>query len=469
MTVENILYELHNAGTTDLLHLSDVKTTEDKEKYNERGYPVSYTYEEWEKAHPDISPDNIVFMNGVNYSAAYYDKENLTYLHLTPLILSGLEENDSFFESFKKAIEYSKKLLSQKQYYQLLFSYPDGLRIEGLQRLLEIEGETDVFYKTFISVYTTSDFTVEKVPNHIIEAFIKAKSHDQELETEKRIQKHFGNKKDLLVYRGMSKRSSSVSSALSWTPNINLAYKFASSFGDDPVVVTGVVKREDVIEYISPDTTIGNEEEFLVKRGTVHVVNTEQLLTPDSTEIHVCVNAVLPVYQTYRQKLKKLYRKYHKHLLAHDGLHSLRVLLLALIIASHEGLGKTAYKQIAEAAIYHDIGRINEMTDISHGEHSKDIYQKDGGTDQAVMFMIQYHCIDDSVAITALNDMFSIKTIKKVKKMFDILKDADALDRVRFGIAVDPKSDGLDVRYLRNEFAKKLVFFAVKAKQEIEL
>ena len=97
MTVENILYELHNAGTTDLLHLSDVKTTEDKEKYNERGYPVSYTYEEWEKAHPDISPDNIVFMNGVNFSAAYYDKENMTYLHLTPLILSGLEGNDSFF------------------------------------------------------------------------------------------------------------------------------------------------------------------------------------------------------------------------------------------------------------------------------------------------------------------------------------------------------------------------------------
>lgn len=42
----------------------------------------------------------------------------------------------------------------------------------------------------------------------------------------------------------------------------------------------------------------------------------------------------------------------------------------------------------------------------------------------------------------------------KIQIMYQILKDADALDRVRFGIRA------LDTRYLRLEISKSLVFFA---------
>lgn len=46
--------------------------------------------------------------------------------------------------------------------------------------------------------------------------------------------------------------------------------------------------------------------------------------------------------------------------------------------------------------------------------------------------------------------------------MYSILKDADALDRVRFGFVTENNTDGLDVRYLHRTRPETMVFFAVK-------
>ena len=223
------------------------------------------------------------------------------------------------------------------------------------------------------------------------------------------------------------------------------------------------------MEYISPDTTMGNEEEIIVEPGKVNIQERNLLLTPDSDEMCVLTDDVLPVYQTYRQKLKKLYQKHANGLSGHDAEHSLRVLLLALLLAAKCNVSKAEMKQIAEAAIYHDIGRVDESANASHGKLSEIIYEKDGGKDKAVAFLIRNHCVDDETAHNELIGLFSFKTQKRVEVLYGILKDADALDRVRFGFAINPMSDGLDVRYLRNAFAKKLVFFAAKAKGALKL
>ncbi len=52
----------------------------------------------------------------------------------------------------------------------------------------------------------------------------------------------------------------------------------------------------------------------------------------------------------------------------------------------------------------------------------------------------------------------------RVWQLYCIVKDADALDRVRFGMG----GDGLDVKYLREELSKRLIPMACKL-QEYEL
>ena len=100
---------------------------------------------------------------------------------------------------------------------------------------------------------------------------------------------------------------------------------------------------------------------------------------------------------------------------------------------------------------------------------SEYIYKKYGGSDNVIAFMIRNHCIDDETAKKELDGEFSSTRRDKAWLLYSILKDADALDRIRFGFAIVEGSDGLDVRYLRNDFAKKLVCFAYKAKGAIQL
>ena len=470
MTIEDILYGIRTVKESDMLPLSKVKTAEDKKKYEQEGYIVPYTYGEWKERFPGIDADYIFMFNGINFSVVYHDKENLTYLHLLPLVMArGEKEISAMAEKVKMLIKHCKEHLQGKTYFQLLFSYPDALRVEGLEQLLQIEGPTEAFYKVFVEIYTASDFFTRNLSPKIVDALRKAKSEVQQKETERRLQKYFGDTKDIIVYRGMSEHSTPAEKALSWTPNINVAYRFAVAYSQEPQVIQGIIKREDILEYISPDTTMGNEEEIIVEPGKVNIQERNLLLPPDSDEMCVLTDEVLPVYQTYRQKLKKLYQKHANGLSGHDAEHSLRVLLLALLLAAKYNVSKAEMKQIAEAAIYHDIGRVDEAANTSHGKLSEIIYEKDGGKDKAVAFLIRNHCVDDETAHNELIGLFSFKTQKRIEVLYGILKDADALDRVRFGFAINPMSDGLDVRYLRNAFAKKLVFFAAKAKGALKL
>lgn len=107
--------------------------------------------------------------------------------------------------------------------------------------------------------------------------------------------------------------------------------------------------------------------------------------------------------------------------------------------------------QLCDAILYHDIGRTNDDVDDSHGAKSRDIYY-DAASDRnpATAFLIEYHCLDDRKALADLKAS-NIRDKERVWLLYTILKDADALDRVRFGMrAVGPK-------YFRNEITHKLL------------
>lgn len=97
------------------------------------------------------------------------------------------------------------------------------------------------------------------------------------------------------------------------------------------------------------------------------------------------------------------------------------------------------------------IGRTNDDTDESHGKASRDIYAAGHESENpGTGFLIEYHCIDDTVARRDL-EALSLPDADRIWLLYTILKDADALDRVRFGLRY------LDPKYLRNHIAHKLL------------
>lgn len=143
-------------------------------------------------------------------------------------------------------------------------------------------------------------------------------------------------------------------------------------------------------------------------------------------------------------------------------MHTLRVVLLSCIIGVHEGLSNAKLFTLCEAAMYHDAGRRGDGIESKHGEAGAKVYKDEGGQDQYVEFAVRMHCVDDKVCEERVRNVFPEEKQADAMQILNILKDADALDRVRFGMALDPGSDGLNVNYLRYDFSKRLTPFAMQ-------
>ena len=154
----------------------------------------------------------------------------------------------------------------------------------------------------------------------------------------------------------------------------------------------------------------------------------------------------------------------------HDEAHSVRVALLSCFLfrvgvipridskdADKKKEACKVYKQLLRAAAWHDMGRDDDLSrDGEHGAASYELWRKDSGKDDKVMeFLMTYHCRSDEEAQAYFRKKLSSrKGSDLIWKAYTILKDADALERCRFGSMSD---DFVDVKYLRNDEAKLLL------------
>lgn len=141
--------------------------------------------------------------------------------------------------------------------------------------------------------------------------------------------------------------------------------------------------------------------------------------------------------------------------------HSEKVLLFATLIALREKLNDDDMQIITDAAKYHDIGRTTDFDEKGHGLASAnkvetiingDIY-KDITNLNMLKAIIEIHSIDDEHESYIFNK-YKLGDLKHFKKMYSILKDADALDRKRF-CKVHPAD--LNPKYLRLDISKGLL------------
>ena len=141
----------------------------------------------------------------------------------------------------------------------------------------------------------------------------------------------------------------------------------------------------------------------------------------------------------------------------HAAPHCERVLYHALNIGhAIFGDNQRILTALAHAAVFHDTRRLDDYLDTGHGARAA-IYYRDfctGNGDleyiQEAALMMKYHDISDKRGKDGIEKEYR-GTLPTMFELYDIFKDADALDRWRLGIY------GLDTRFLRTSPAKEMV------------
>lgn len=162
----------------------------------------------------------------------------------------------------------------------------------------------------------------------------------------------------------------------------------------------------------------------------------------------------LAYFKQYRDRLTEIDNFERGH-----GIdHTMRVLMLISFISDEMPLRDEELGILYKAAAFHDAGRINGLADPMHGELGAKWYCKHYGREEKVEFLIKYHSLDDEVAKNDLKDL-EFEHKERLWLLYEILKDADALDRVRFKYY---GNGALDEKFLRLDYSKKLVSVAYK-------
>ena len=125
----------------------------------------------------------------------------------------------------------------------------------------------------------------------------------------------------------------------------------------------------------------------------------------------------------------------------HGIAHTMRVMLNAFLIANiDDSVNEAMIPYILYAALIHDLGKQSDTEGEIHGENSAKLYQKkicqllDNQNASNVLEAVKFHSIDDSKCSTHVHS----------NKIWEVLKDADALDRSRL------PGKGCNPSFLRN-------------------
>lgn len=463
MRIDEVLSQIYSFNSHQLIPITSILTEKDKQR---EGYSIGYTLNEWQAEFSEIPTKNIFYGPWLSTTGMiYFDREKYIWFNI-PIIDTKvvIGTKNELAQNLKTNIQKQELLYRNKNYAQLFVNMPEALCMELICEMPQTSVEPSVFYDLFKTFYPASTCFTNGFPKALGTQLLKSKSAEQIKETRDKIKNLPRKDGKIIVYRGMANKSANANEAISWTPDINVAYFFAMRMGYDPKILTGYVKDEDVVEYFALDDAEGAEEELIVVPGKVENVSRLKLLDAKSSQINILLPRINQVYQKYRTTISSLYR--HTGAPSHEALHSLRVLLYALIIAEMLGVKRTQQIMLAEAAAYHDIGRKTDFVEPEHGVASRKIYEKKSEWNDISAFAIEYHCKSDESAKKAAEEIF--ENPKDALRVLWILKDADALDRIRFGLP-SQGSDALDVKQLRFSVSKRIVPFVKQAINQIEL
>lgn len=268
----------------------------------------------------------------------------------------------------------------------------------------------------------------------------------------------------ITLYRGMGELSTPPEQAISWSTHPGNALWFAYHSGRGTALAVARVKPEQVVAYYPG---YHSENEVILRPGTEMELRYEEMIPSVETTVPTLLTPCLPEFCRYGVLAKSLgYKDSGNPFRIHGISHILRVLLLSLIYYYHSGDGLTAEdKQVLiYFSLLHDFGRTNEDVDDTHGDKAVERIRREGIRLKGVhlskkdyhiaQMLIRHHCRDDQngAAAIAAEPRLTAQDKGRAKRLYDICKDMDGLDRVRF--------NGLDYRLLRTPYARKLPLVA---------
>ncbi|MGI6469425.1 MAG: HD domain-containing protein [Syntrophomonadaceae bacterium] len=234
-----------------------------------------------------------------------------------------------------------------------------------------------------------------------------------------------------------------------WSTDVNIAISQALHCEKLPTIYQGRVQPEHIVSYD------GDRREVLVKgdrverRKALALLDLRDLL-PELTEA-----GIMRQYHGFAQQIDS--RWFHNPQGVHGIRHTERVLLLSLIIAYLERYSEADRELLGLAAIYHDIGRVDDGYDPDHGlsSYAKFVQAELAGSDdeerETLRFIIENHAIPDHRAYNKIGQ-YQLADQGRAWRLFMAFKDADGLDRVRL--------NNLKPQYLRTASAHRLLLAA---------
>lgn len=478
MTKSKLIMGINKQYSIESLYcIGDIKNEEQLEKLKSESYLVDYTKESWEQEYPSIPAEHIycVKCEVIPMGLYYMDMDHgiliRTHIYSKDKKLMVVDKMD-VETVLNRLIEEKMEYYTSKKYLKLFLSelseQSGKIVLAMFSHLLENEEPCEELYKDFFSIYTHVDSGCEQLSQKARKNLLVCKSEKQKEKTKAALAE-FGER--VRVYRGQGKLSTPEKYAMSWTTNKNVALFFATRFEpEQAVLLEGTVLKEDILEY----NLERGECEAIVFPDSVTVTSRQNMMDLDE---FVSYSWGIQNYVSGRKNEKSYKKQYHFNKLIkrvlhlyekygdtndHGEKHTSNVTLLANALYAMNSECQNFYsdeqiyqnfKHVMDAAIYHDIGRTHGFDDPDHGKKSYQIYKKENGENSVVKFLIENHCVGDEEARKNLEQSFQEKDRERVFELLGILKDADALDRMRFGFG---SRDYIRTEYLHENDAIRL-------------
>ena len=339
-----------------------------------------------------LSSEKVVYDPTRLYLNTFYaDYENGLYI---PMLLSRIFLKHP--DSFDSALEQHRKaagLLQNKDWSKFYEDHvPTSMLIYDFERrLYDIEPEK--VFDIWLRLYTRIDFSNGQWdPQTLDYVFAHAQKPSQLPQV--------NDKSEMItIYRGMGSLSQSAETAISWSSNPVNALWFANRSGCGKALAVGEIPPQEVVAY---RTGFWNENEIIVRPYTVRNIRYENMIPVTKENVLKLAVPALPDYMRYGKQVERLGYKPEGSFSYHGS--------------KHLSLTKKEYQ-------------------ISH-------------------LIIQYHCLDDDTGIQAIQALNNCTKKEKehVVRLYQICKDMDALDRVRF--------NGLNYQKLRTSYSRQLPLIA---------
>lgn len=443
-----IILNCNNVSFDSFVCQTSVQTEKDKAKLRGKDYPFIFTEAEFQGFMAGVDPKNIYYIPSISASSIYFNKETLAVCpcHIE-LMWMAFQNGENKVPGMLRAIASVEEDVANMKFSSSLMVVPDGARCEYFNMLLKKfpDGGKSIpdLFQLFLSFYTKSDFGSQKLDQDVLQKIMQSQ-HPKDIMATKSALKKFPDM--LTVYRGGSNDvSTPAESAHSWTLDISIANFFAARLGTGRgYIVKGTIPKDKVLFCCFSR----GEQEVFVSPNDVSIQETIELKGLEDCEKFL--PKITPMYFEYMDVLDDL--EFSMDSEVHGRVHEARVLLLALTIAHYLGLSQEDQEVLGMASVYHDTCRDNDAEDGRHGYEAMLYYEANAEyVDPLVGFLIEYHCRPDADGYKNIETNPVLRSEKaRAKLLFDVFKDADALDRVRFGLR------DLDVNQLRIPVSKTL-------------